>query len=288
MIATAAFTLNPLDDLRSMLAYDFMRNAFLAGGFIAVAAGLVGYFVVLRNQVFTTDALGHVAFTGGLGALLLGLNLLVGVFASCIAVALGIGSLGGRSRGRDVAVGTVFAWVLGVGVLFLSLYTTARSAAIGNVGISVLFGSILSLEAGQTVVASATGLATSVALLAVARPLLLVSLDPDVATSRGVPTPAVTAIFLILVAVTVAEAVQAVGALLVFALMVTPAAVAQNLTARPYRALALSAVLAAAVVWIGLTLAFYISYPASFFITALAFGAYLVSIGADRLRRQPR
>jgi zinc/manganese transport system permease protein len=270
-----------------MLALDFMRNAFLAGGCIALASGLVGYFVVLRNQVFTTDALGHVAFTGGLGGLLIGLDLLIGVFGSCIAVALAIGTLGGRGRGRDVAIGTVFAWVLGVGVLFLSLYTSSLSGRAGIVGISVLFGSIFGLQPAQTLVASLAGLATSGVLLVIARPLLFVSLDPEVAVSRGVPVRAMTAIFLILVAITVAEAVQAVGALLVFGLMVTPAAIAQNLTSRPYLALGLSAGLAAAVVWIGLTLAFYISYPASFFITALAFAGYLVSLFVTRLRPQP-
>jgi zinc/manganese transport system permease protein len=274
-----------------MLAYDFMRNAFVAGGCIAIAAGLVGYFVVLRNQVFTTDALGHVAFTGGLGGLLIGLNLLVGVFTSCIAAALAIGSFGGRGRGRDVAVGVVFAWVLGLGVLFLSIFTSSRSGVIGsagNVGISVLFGSILGIQPAQAVIASVTGILTSVAAVAVARPLLFVSLDPEVATSRGVPIRVVTAFFLILVAITVAESVQAVGALLVFGLMVTPAAVAQNLTTRPYAGMALSAAVALLAVWLGLTLAFFISYPATFFITALAFGAFIVSIGLTLFRRAGR
>jgi zinc/manganese transport system permease protein len=278
MIAAASFSLNLWQDLQSMLSHDFMRNAFVAGGCIAVSAGLVGYFVVLRNQVFTTDTLGHVAFTGGLGGLLLGLDLLIGVFGSCIAVALAIGTLGGRGRGRDVAIGTVFAWVLGLGVLFLSLYTSSKSGAGGIVGISVLFGSILGLQPAQTAVASLAGIATSLVLLAVARPLLFVSLDPDVAVSRGVPARAVTGLFLVLVAITVAEAVQAVGALLVFGLMVTPAAVAQNLTTRPYFGMVLSGALAAAVVWLGLALAFYLSYPASFLITTLAFAALVASL----------
>ncbi len=291
MLAAATFSLNPIQDLQAMLAYDFMRNAFVAGGCVAVAAGLVGYFVVLRNQVFTTDALGHVAFTGGLGGLLIGLNLLVGVFTSCIAAALAIGSFGGRGRGRDVAVGVVFAWVLGLGVLFLSIFTSSRSGVIGsagNVGISVLFGSILGIQPAQALIASVTGILTSVAAVALARPLLFVSLDPDVATSRGVPIRVVTAFFLILVAITVAESVQAVGALLVFGLMVTPAAVAQNLTTRPYAGMALSAAVALLAVWLGLTLAFFISYPASFFITALAFGAFIVSIGVTLFRRAGR
>jgi len=273
----SSFSLNLLQDLHAILALDFMRNAFVAGGFIAFAAGLVGYFVVLRNQVFTTDVLGHAAFTGSLGGLLAGLNLLTGIFGSCIAVALAIGTLGGRGRGRDVATGTVFAWVLGVGVLFLSLYTTSLSAASGSVGVSVLFGSILSLQSFQVIVASVAGVVTTLVTVAIARPLLFMSVDPDVAVARGVPARALTALFMILVAVTVAEAVQAVGALLIFGLMVTPPAVAQNLSTRPWLGMLLSALIALAVVWAGLVLAFYISYPASFFITTIAFVAYLSS-----------
>jgi len=286
MFAATSFSLNPFQDVQAMLAYDFMRNAFIAGGCIAAAAGLVGYFVVLRNQVFTTDALGHVAFTGGMGGLLVGLNLLVGVFGSCVAVALAIGSLGGRGRGRDVAIGTVFAWVLGLGLLFLSIFTSSHSASAGNTGISVLFGSILGMQPAQALIASGAGLLTCIALLVIARPLLFVSLDPEVATSRGVPIRVLTVLFLILVAITVAESVQAVGALLVFALMVTPAAVAQNLTNSPYTGMVLSAAVAVLAVWLGLTLAFYIAYPASFFITALAFGSFIVSLGINSVHRK--
>lgn len=286
MFTATSFAPNLIQDLQVMLAFDFMRNAFIAGGCIAVAAGLVGYFVVLRNQVFTTDALGHVAFTGGMGGLLIGLNLLVGVFGSCVAAALAIGSLGGRGRGRDVAIGTVFAWVLGLGLLFLSIFTSSRSGSAGNTGISVLFGSILGIQPAQAVIASAAGLLTCIAILAIARPLLFVTLDPEVATSRGVPIRVLTAFFLILVAITVAESVQAVGALLVFGLMVTPAAVAQNLTTSPYAGMALSAAVALLAVWLGLALAFYIAYPVSFLITALAFGSFIVSLGISRSRRQ--
>jgi zinc/manganese transport system substrate-binding protein len=263
--------------VQQMLALDFMRNAFIAGGCIALAAGLVGYFVVLRNQVFTADALGHTAFTGSLGGLLAGLNLLVGVFGSVIAVALAIGTLGGRGRARDVAIGTVFAWILGVGVLFLSLYTTSRSGSVGSVGVSVLFGSILGLQPAQVIVGSITGIATCFVTLILARPLLFMSVDPDVAAARGVNTRALTVAFLIVVAITVAESVQAVGALLVFALMVTPPAIAQNVTARPWLGMLVSALIALSAVWLGLVLSFYVSLPASFFITALVFAGYLLS-----------
>lgn len=284
LLTVAPFSPNLIDDAREILRYDFMQHAFVAGTFIALAAGLVGYFVVLRNEVFTSDALGHVGFTGGLGALLANIQLLVGVFASTIAVAVGMGTLGGRARGRDVAIGTVFAWVLGVGVLFLSLYTTAKSAGGGGTaGISILFGSILGLQPPQTAISSAAGIATSLVLLMIARPLMFASIDPDVAAVRGVPIKLVTVIFLVLVGTTVAEAVQAVGALLIFGLMVTPAAIAQRVTSRPYTALLLSGALAVFFVWLGLGLAFYIPYPASFFITALAFGAYLASLLAVRL-----
>jgi zinc/manganese transport system permease protein len=174
--------------------------------------------------------------------------------------------------------------VLGLGLLFLSIFTSSHSASAGNMGISVLFGSILGMQPVQAAIASVAGLLTCLGLLAIARPLLFVSLDPEVATSRGVPIRVLTAFFLILVAITVAESVQAVGALLVFALMVTPAAVAQNLTTSPYAGMALSAGVAVLAVWIGLALAFYISYPVSFFITALAFGALIVSLGVSRIQ----
>jgi zinc/manganese transport system permease protein len=285
--AIPTFSPNLLGDAAGMWAYPFMRLALLAGGGIALAAGLVGWFVVLRNQVFTGDALGHVAFTGGMGGLLAGLPLLPSVFGASTAGALAIGSLGGRSRGRDVAVGTVFAWVLGLGVLFLALYTTARSGTAGVAGVSVLFGSLLSLQPAGAATAAWGGLAIAAALLAIARPLLFASVDPDVAATRGVPVRLVAALFLILVGATVAESVQAVGALLIFALLVTPAAIAQNLTARPWLGLALSAGLALAMVWVGLALAFYVSggsWPVSFFITALAFAGYLLSLVPARLR----
>jgi zinc/manganese transport system permease protein len=283
-LAVQPFSPNLIDDVRQILGYDFMQHAVTAGTFIALAAGLVGYFVVLRNEVFTSDALGHVAFTGGLGALLASLQLLVGVFGSTIAVAVGMGSLGGRARGRDVAIGTVFAWVLGLGVLFLSLYTSSRSGiGGGTAGVSILFGSILGLQATQATVGALAGIATSLVLLAIARPLMFISIDPEVAAARGVPTRIVTVLFLVLLGATVAEAVQAVGALLIFGLMVTPPAIAQMVTSRPYAAMFLSGALAVCFVWLGLGLAFYLSYPASFFITALAFGTYLVCVLARRL-----
>ena len=280
-----------IEGLRSMLAHDFMRNAFVAGTFIAAAAGLVGYFVVLRNQVFSGDALSHVAFTGALAAYALGIDPLIGLFASTVIFALPMSSLAGGSRSRDVVIGTVFAWVLGLGVLFLSIYTTNRSTSGGAVGFNVLFGSIYGISGRQAVVAAVLGVATALALLAIARPLLFASVDRDVAAARGIPVGLLGLVFLALVGICVGEAVQAVGSTLIFALIVTPAAIAQRLMARPFAALWLSMALAVGLLWAGLSLSYAVqSLPPSFAVVALAFALYVaVVVGATLTgsRRRP-
>jgi zinc/manganese transport system permease protein len=192
------FSFNLAHDLGDMLAYDFMRTAFLAGTVVALVAGLIGYFVVLRQLTFASDALAHLTFAGALGAVVLGLPLLVGVFGLTIVAGLGIGALGQRARARDVAVGAVLAWVLGVGVLLLSLYTAHASASNSAVGVNVLFGSIFSVQPSQAVLAAIIGLGAVGLLLIIARPLLFASLDPDVAVARGVPVRALGIVFLIL------------------------------------------------------------------------------------------
>jgi zinc/manganese transport system permease protein len=261
------------------LQRDYMRHALLAGTAIAVAAGLVGYFVVLRNQVFTGDALSHVAFTGALAAFAIGIEALIGLFSASIVGAVGMGALGSRARSRDVVVGTVFAWVLGLGVLLLSLYTTYRSTSHSTAGVTILFGSIYGISLSQAVIAAVVGAGTAVALVVIARPLLFASVDSDIAAARGIPVRLLGLVFLALVGVTVAEAVQAVGALLIFGLMVTPAAAAHRISARPYRAMALSAAVSVAALWVGLTLSYaFPRIPPSFCIVALAFGFYVVVV----------
>lgn len=272
------FSLNLLADVQEMLHHDFMVHALLAGTMIALAAGAVSFFIVLRRQAFAGDALSDVAFTGALGAAVLGLPLLLGLFGGTAAVALGIGALGGRTRARDVAIGTVLAWVLGLGVLFLSIYTTTASSSNGTIWVNVLFGTIFGLQAQQASLAAWIGAGALALLLLIARPLLFASLDPEVAAARGIPVRALDIAFLVLVGITVAEAVQAVGALLIFSLLVAPGATAQRLTTRPFRALALSVALALAIIWVGLTIAFYASYPPSFLISALAFFIYLIGL----------
>ena len=266
-----------------MFQYEFMRNAFLAGTALSIVSGLVGYFVLVRHQAFAGEALSDVAFTGALGGVVLGINPLAGMIVLTIMGALAMGSFSPRIGERDIAVGTVLAWVLGLGVLFLSLFTTHVSGSTGFSGVTVLFGSILSISASQTRVIVVVAAGIGLALLVVARPLLFSSVDPDVASARGIPVRLLGLVFMVLLAVTVAEAVQAVGALLVFALLLLPAAIAQRLTTRPYAALGLAAVLAVGSTWLGLTLGFYSGLPSSVCISLLAFGGYVIVIGSRAL-----
>ncbi len=268
-----------------MLSHPFMRHAFVAGTAIAAASGLVGYFVVLRSQVFSSDALSHAAFTGALGALAFGIDLRLGLFVVTAAVALGMGLLGPRGRAGDVVIGTVFTWVLGLGVLFQSVFTTSsRSAGNGSASVNVLFGSILGLSAGQATLAAIVGVAACVAVLAVGRPLLFASIDEAVATARGVPVRMLGVGFLVLVGVAAAEATQAVGALLLVGLVAAPAAAAQRLTDRPWRGVALATALAVGAVWGGLTVSYLFgAVPPSFAIMAIATVELLGAVGLSTL-----
>jgi zinc/manganese transport system permease protein len=261
-----------------MLAHPFMQHAFIAGTAIAMASGLVGYFVVLRSQVFSGDALSHAAFTGALGALAFGVDLRLGLFVVTAAVALGMGLLGPRGHADDVVIGTVFTWVLGLGVLFQSRFTTSGSSTNGAASVNVLFGSILGLNAGQAGLAALVGVLACVGVLAVGRPLLFASIDEAVAAARGVPVRVLGIGFLVLVGVTAAEATQAVGALLLVGLVAAPAGAAQRLTDRPWRGLALAAGLAVMAVWLGLTFSYLNgSAPPSFAIMAVAAAEYLAA-----------
>ncbi len=279
-----SFTLNLWQDVATMLSYDFMRHAFLAGMCLSLVAGLVGYFVVLRHQAFAGESLSDVAFAGALGGAAFAINPLVSLFVSTILVALLMGAFGQRLRARDVAVGTVLAWVLGLGVLFLSLFTAHVSGTgTGFSGVSILFGNILGVSAAQTLNIALISTFTILVLLLIARPLLFASLDPDVAAARGVPVRALGLGFMVLLAVTVSEATIAVGALLVFALLLLPAAIAHQLTTRPYVALALAALLSLVFTWLGITIGFYTGFPSSVCISLLAFAAYVASIGLRAL-----
>jgi zinc/manganese transport system permease protein len=270
-----------------MLSHTFMRNALFAGTAIAAASGFVGYFLVLRSQVFTGDALSHVAFTGALAALALGIDIRVGLFVSVVAISILLGALGQRGRADDVVIGSVFVWVLGLGVLFLSLFTTSRATSNSTAGVSVLFGSIFGLDDSRTATAVVIALVVSTAMLFIARPLLFASIDEAVAAARGVPVRTLGYFFLILVGLTAAEATQAIGALLLLGLLAAPAATAQRITTRPYRAFVISALVAVGSTWTGLFLSYRVPrLPPSFAIIATVTAVYAATAVAGRIVRR--
>jgi zinc/manganese transport system permease protein len=265
-----------------MLGQEFMRNALLAGTFVALACGVSGWFVVLRGQVFAGDALSHVAFPGALAAAAAGVDQRIGLFVATIAAGAAVGMLGrgvlAGARGEDTAIGIAFTFILGLGVFFLALAGTSAAGASGIAGAHTLFGSIFGLSAGEARLAAAVGLGAVLATAAIARPLLFSSVAPDVAAARGVPTRLLAIAFVALLGVVAAEATQAVGALLLLGLLAAPAAAAHRLTRAPFAGVALAGLLAVAATWGGLVLAYEIpSLPPSTAIVALAVGAYAVA-----------
>lgn len=259
-----------------MLAHEFMRNALIAGSLVGLACGVAGWLLVLRAQVFAGDALGHVAFTGALIAAFAGADVRLGVFAATVLTALALGGLGDRLRAADdVTIGTLFAWSLGLGVLFLSLFTTRSSAGNGTAGVRVLFGSILGLSAHDVEVSAAIAAVALAGLVTISRPLLYASLDGAVAAAQGVRVRLLGVVFLGLVGLVAAEATQAVGALLLLGLLAAPAGAAHRLTSSPYRGIALSACFALASVWIGLAIAYrFPSVPPSTAVISTATALY--------------
>jgi zinc/manganese transport system permease protein len=262
---THRFSWNPIVDWQELTSRAFMRDALLAGTIAAVVCGIVGYFVVLRGLVFAADALTHIGFAGGSGAVLLGLSPIVGLLALTMSTAVGIGALQQRMRGRDVVTGMILVEALGLGVLFLRL-----SSGYSNQTYALLFGDILALSVRDLVVLMVAGGLALLATAAIFRPLLFASLDEEIAESRGVPVRRLAIGFVVIVAIAVAAATQVIGALLAVVLIVAPAAAAQRLTHRPGLAITLSVGIALLVTWVGIGLAYWLPYPVSFFITSLA------------------
>src|ERR1700743_183345 len=221
----------------AMFTYDFMQNAFAAAGIVAVVSGLVGFFLVLRAQTFAGHALSHVGFAGATGAVLIGLPPLWGLIALTLFAGIGMGLLGERLYQRDVAIGIVLAMSMGLGLLFLNFFTAYASQAT-----ALLFGNILGVDAATVWTLLLLGIVAIAALAVLSRPLLFASLQPELAEAKGASLRLGSGLFLAIVAVGVAECAQIVGVLLVFALMVGPAAAAQRLTARFWDGIALSVV----------------------------------------------
>ena len=286
---TPTLSWNPATVLRELFTYPFMVNAFRAGTIVAIAAGSIGWFMVLRRQAFAGHTLALVAFPGAAAATLVGVSVAWGYFGFCIAAALILAAVP-ASRGQgysdeSAATGILQAFALASGFLFIALY----KGFLNGVN-SLLFGSFLGITSQQVWSLLAVAAAALAVLAFIGRPLLFATIDPQVAAARGVPVKRLSVTFLVLLGVAAAEATQITGALLVFALLVMPAATAQRLTGRPALSLALSVLLALAVTWVGLALAYYSVYPTGFYVTSLAFAAYVAAwagkAGAERLRRR--
>ena len=272
-----------IEQLAHLLGYSFVQNMLLAGVLVAVVAGLTSRFVVARGMSFAVHALAEVGFTGSVGFLLLGLSPVFGLLTGSMVTALVIGGLGLRIRERDSVVGLVMAFGLGLGVLFLSLYSRYATEAI-----ALLFGAITSVSSGDLVLLTVVAVITTVGLGGMYRPLTFATVDPIVAEARGVPVRLISILFLMLLAAAVAEAVQVVGVLLILTLLITPGATAERLTAHPGQATAWSVVIALLATEGGIVLALVTAAPVSFFVTTIAFICYVAArVGApavDRLR----
>ena len=256
-----------------MLAYDFMVNAFAASAIVAIVAGVVGFFLVLRAQTFAGHALSHVGFAGATGAVLLGIPAIWGLVGFTLLAGLGMGVLGERLSGRDVAIGVVLSFSIGLGLLFLHFYTAYATQVT-----ALLFGNVLGVNPSMLWTLLFLGAICLGALAFMARPLLFASIQPELAEAKGVSLQLVSLMFLAVVALTVAECAQIVGVLLVFTLMVGPAAAAGRLTTRLRNGVLLAAGLALGEAWLGITLAYYTDWPTSFWITALSTGVYFASL----------
>jgi zinc/manganese transport system permease protein len=276
------FSPNIFLDLQNIWCYEFMRNAFETGTIIAIIAGVTGYFVVLRRSAFVAHAFSEIGFAGASAAILLGIAPIAGLLLGSILGGLTIAALGRRATNRDTQIGIVLAFALGLGLLFISLYKAFATAAI-----SILFGEILGISSSEVQLTFVAGVGILIAMGFLYRPLLFASLDEDVAEAKGMPMLFIGTAFMLIVAVAVSFAVQVTGVLLIFSLMVTPAAAAQYLSRRPGMAIALSVGIALMATWVGLFVAFYTPYPVSFFITGIVFGVYLL-VRIARLASRPR
>jgi zinc/manganese transport system permease protein len=263
-----------------------MVHALAAGTIVAILAGVVGWYVVLRRQAFASHTLSVMAFPGATGAALAGLPTALGYYVACTAAALAIGragrsqAAGGRSQsGESAVIGTVQTVGLAAGFLFLSL----NHSVLGGPE-TLLFGTFLGITSGQVLTLLLVALAALAALTVLARPLLFSSIDREVARAGGVPVARLDALFLIVLGLAIAATSQLTGALLVFALLIAPPAAAQQITLRPVAGLVLSVALALLTIWLALAIAYYSIYPVGFYVTTIGFVLYVLARVVRRRR----
>jgi zinc/manganese transport system permease protein len=265
--------------ITDMFQYEFMNNAFAAAGIVAVVSGVVGFFLVMRGQTFAGHALSHIGFAGATGAGLIGLAPLWGLVGFTLAAGIAMGALSDRISNRDVAIGVVLALALGFGLLFLHYYTSFATQAT-----ALLFGNVFAVDREMIAVLGVLGAITLAALAAIMRPLIFATLQPELAEAKGVPLRFVSTAFLAIVALAVSECAQIVGVLMVFTLMVGPAAAAQRVTTGLWSGLVLAAALALGEAWLGIVIAYYTDWPVSFCIAVLSALGYFVCLAASSKR----
>ncbi len=276
-LSATGLSWNVGDDLSQLFALHFMVNAFRAGTIVAITAGAIGWFMVLRRQSFAGHTLAVVSFPGAAGAILIGISAAIGYFGAAIIAALSIAlvrrSAGGQGYSHESAViGTVQAFALACGALFVSLY-----GGFLNSLTALLFGTFLGISDGQVITLGFVGAGALLVLMVIGRPLFFATVDPDVARARGVPVRLLSTVFLVLLGCCAAEVSQITGALLVFALLVMPAGAAQQLTARPAVSFGLTIGLALVITWLGLGVAYFSVYPVGFFVTTFGFATFILA-----------
>jgi zinc/manganese transport system permease protein len=274
MQADAGLSWNVVSDIQQLWSYPFMVNAFRAGAIVAVTAGVVGWFMVLRRQSFAGHTVAVAGFPGAAGAVLLGISSSYGYFGFCVGAALVIALLARSGSGgmahESALTGTVQAFSLACGTLFVALYKGFLSGV--N---ALLFGNFLGITDSDVLTLTAVAVVVVGVMAVIGRRLLFATVDPAVAEARGVPVRALGVVFLVLLGAATAEASQITGSLLVFALLVMPAATAQLITARPAASLVLTVLIGLLVTWVGLAVAYFTVYPIGFYVTAFAFTAYV-------------
>jgi len=271
--------------MEGMIRSELFANAMLGGTTVAVVAAVVGYFLVLRALAFASEALTDISFAGATGAALIGVNPLAGMVVLGLGAVLCLGQFSERMRGRDIEIGIVLSFAMGLGVLFLNLYAHS-SASHAAAGVGVLFGSLMSVSVEDILITLALGALVIACLVVIGRPLLFASVDPTVAEVRGVPLRGLGVIFLALLAIATAISVLMIGILLAVSLLLAPAASAVNFGRRPFATIALAATFGVAIVWLGVTLEFFGPWhhvPVGFYISFFSSFLYLISLVWKRL-----
>lgn len=260
---------------------QLLYPSIIAGAVLAVIGGVTGVFVTLRDSAFAVHGIAELSFAGAALALLIGADVVTGSLGGSVAAALLIGLLGSRTSRQQSVIGTLMPFGLGLGILFLSLYQ-GRSAN----RFSLLTGQIVSVDAAQIGEMALGAVVVVGGLLLLWRPLTFASVDPQVAAAKGVPLRALSLVYMLLLGVAVALSVQVVGALLVLALLITPAAAANRLTASPVRSVLLSVLFAEVAMVGGILLALAGSLPISPYVTTISFAIFLVCTGIQAVRRR--